>query len=257
MTDQTTCQAQRDGAPCIHAVTLSAPVRLCDEHKMQVAAAVVPELLAGALRDARAMSSRTLPPDLAHMVASAQAAPMPTTDPHSALVYFMANGGRVKIGYTKSLFNRISSLSLREDAVLLLLHGGTDLERALHAKFGAHRVADSEWFELTPDVVHFIADKGPKHRTGKAPRPTRANASQRPSRKSASGKARRSLDEWVEVAGPVFHAEFTRLRRNPTANEFATAIKNARLGDVSDSTAKNIRAEILDRTELPALDSNA
>ncbi|MEV8523165.1 DUF2637 domain-containing protein [Streptomyces sp. NPDC052000] len=65
---------------------------------------------------------------------------------------------------------------------------------------------------------------------------------------------RRPLDEWVEIAGPVFHAEFARLRRNPTANEFATAIGAAGLGLVSDSTAKNIRAEILDRTELPALD---
>jgi hypothetical protein len=82
--------------------------------------------------------------------------------------------------------------------------------------------------------------------------PVRRQRPPRPVAKKTPG--RRSLDEWVEVAGPVFHAEFQRLRRNPTANEFATAIKAARLGDVSDSTAKNIRAEILDRTELPALD---
>lgn len=254
MNHETMCQAQQDGAACIHAASLAVPVRLCDEHKLQVAAAVTPELLAAALRDARAVSSRTLPPAVAHLVSSAQAAPMPATDPHSALVYFMANGGRVKIGYTKSLFNRISSLSLREDAVLLLLHGGTDLERALHAKFGAHRVADSEWFELTPDVVHFIAEKGPRHRVGvTAKRPTRANA--RSARSRTSKKAqRRSIDQWVDLAGPIFRAEFARLRRNPTASEFANAIDAGGFGSVSASRAKSIRAEILDRTELPALD---
>lgn len=65
---------------------------------------------------------------------------------------------------------------------------------------------------------------------------------------------RRSMDDWVTDAGPVFHAEFARLRRNPTATEFATAISAAGLGKVSDSTAKNIRAEILDRAELPSLE---
>ncbi|GGX40477.1 hypothetical protein [Streptomyces noursei] len=81
----------------------------------------------------------------------------------------------------------------------------------------------------------------------------RATVRARKAKKAAPPK-RRSLDEWVELAAPVFRSEFTRLRRNPTANEFATAIKSAGLGEVSDSTAKNIRAEILDRTELPALD---
>ena len=62
------------------------------------------------------------------------------------------------------------------------------------------------------------------------------------------------MDEWVKLAGPVFHSEFRRLHRQPTANEFAGAIKKARLGSISDSTAKNIRTEILDRASLPALD---
>jgi hypothetical protein len=79
---------------------------------------------------------------------------------------------------------------------------------------------------------------------------------QRAPRSGASSKrnGRRSMTEWVDLAGPVFHAEFERLRRQPTGDEFAEAIKKARLGTVSASTAKNIRAEILDRAELPALD---
>lgn len=256
-----TCQAQSAGLACPYPATLLEPVRLCDEHKFLVASAVFPDLLAAALREVRAANSRHLPPDLAHLVSSAQAAQMPSTDPHSALVYFMANGGRVKIGYTKSLFSRVQSLSLRDDAILLLLHGSTDLERALHAKFGAHRVGDSEWFELAPDIVHFISSKGPKHRVGAGSRPPRP---QRQPRVRAGQKVRRSMDEWVRVAGPVFHAELSRLHRNPTAAEFATAIKNAGLGSVSESTAKNIRTEVLDRDDtvtapslLPDSDSDS
>jgi hypothetical protein len=86
-------------------------------------------------------------------------------------------------------------------------------------------------------------------RSDAAPRSSRQ--SQRAARKAA--KTRRSMDEWVQVATPVFHAEFTRLRRQPTANEFATAIATAGLGTVGTSTAKNIRTEILDRADVPAL----
>lgn len=98
-----------------------------------------------------------------------------------------------------------------------------------------------------PQTVDGTADgkpaKPPTTRRPKAPR-------------TVAGKKapRRSMDEWVDLAGPVFHAEFQRLRRQPTANEFATAIKAAGLGHVSDTRAKSIRAEILDRAELPTLD---
>ncbi|MET7924751.1 hypothetical protein ABZT43_12295 [Streptomyces sp. NPDC005349] len=100
----------------------------------------------------------------------------------------------------------------------------------------------------------------PPETPAKKPAPVAKKPAQQPRQKPANGSAkktaskRRSLDEWVTDAGPVFHAEFARLRRNPTASEFATAIDKAGLGKVSDSTAKNIRAEILDRAPLPELD---
>lgn len=79
-----------------------------------------------------------------------------------------------------------------------------------------------------------------------------------PARPAAGKKApRRSLSEWVDLAAPIFHAEFDRLKRMPTANEFATAIRDARLGIVSDTRAKSIRAEILDRAPLPSLDGES
>lgn len=63
----------------------------------------------------------------------------------------------------------------------------------------------------------------------------------------------RSMDDWVELAGPIFHDEFRERRRQPTGDEFATAIRKAGLGTISASTAKNIRSEILDRADVPAL----
>lgn len=87
-----------------------------------------------------------------------------------------------------------------------------------------------------------------------AKKPAPAAKKPAPRGRQNTAKKRRSMDDWVTDAGPVFHAEFARLRRNPTATEFATAIHEAGLGKVSDSTAKNIRAEILDRAPLPELD---
>ncbi|MGW2082111.1 GIY-YIG nuclease family protein [Streptomyces sp. NPDC001939] len=212
-------------------MTLSDPVELCDEHKLQSAAAVLPGLLAVAMRDARSTASRTLPLELAHMVASAQAAPMPSTDAHSSLVYFMANGGRVKIGHTKSLFSRISALSLRADAVLLLLHGGVALERALHAKFGAHRVG----FELAPDVVHFIATKAPKHRQVDVKRPVR--------RRKPVPSAAPSRKEQRAVALAVISDLFADLQRRPLESEMVTALRGRDLPH-SRQYANKLRGEI-------------
>jgi hypothetical protein len=88
---------------------------------------------------------------------------------------------------------------------------------------------------------------------GQKPRPTRRRGVARSTAKTPA-KTRRSMDEWVEIGTPIFHAEFARLRRNPSGTEFAKALAAARHGKPSASTAKNIKTEILDRTELPALD---
>jgi hypothetical protein len=98
--------------------------------------------------------------------------------------------------------------------------------------------------QKTPDPVDSDDRQLPPASRQRAPRP----AAKKPGKST-----RRSMDEWVEVAAPVFHAEFARLRRQPTASEFAAAISKAKLGSPSESTAKNIRTEILDRTDLPQL----
>jgi hypothetical protein len=81
---------------------------------------------------------------------------------------------------------------------------------------------------------------------------TRQQPAKKPARRAA--KTRRSMSEWVDIGTPIFRDEFARLRRNPTGAEFAEALANAGHGRPSASTAKNIRTEILDRAELPALD---
>jgi hypothetical protein len=100
-----------------------------------------------------------------------------------------------------------------------------------------------------------VDDKKRQEAPAKKPTPVAkkaaASSRQKPAKKAL---ARRSMDEWVALTEPVFHAEFKRLKRNPTASEFATAIDKAGHGKPSDSTAKNIRTEILDRAELPSLD---
>jgi hypothetical protein len=87
-----------------------------------------------------------------------------------------------------------------------------------------------------PDAVEATSDSSP----------TAPAAAVDNSAPSGKRRKRRSMEEWVELAGPVFHSEFTRLRRQPTGDEFATAIELAGYGAVSASTAKNIRTAILD-----------
>lgn len=99
-----------------------------------------------------------------------------------------------------------------------------------------------------------VAAKKATETPAKKTAPVAKKAPANPRQKSASEKApRRSMAEWVALAEPIFHSEFKRLKRNPTASEFADALSKAGHGRPSDSTAKNIRTEILDRAELPAL----
>lgn len=240
--------------------------------------------------------------------------------PHSPVVYFIANGDRVKIGTSTNLRKRVRALALRVENVVLLISGDSWYEGALHKRFADYRDGDSEWFRLAGDVEAFVkaggqpalpwppnaaansepsgaigdgvlapsgggANKilaatvgssggevaptdaptggasGDSEATEPAPIPRqrqpRSGASKSRSgagRKRQTQRTRRSMTEWVELAGPLFHQEMDRLHRQPTGDEFAEAIERAGLGSVSPSTAKNIRTEILDRAPVPALD---
>jgi hypothetical protein len=115
-------------------------------------ASVGPAATAPALPPAppRARAPKELPP-------SAPAGPLgePVEDvralfgkAHAPIVYFLRNGGRVKIGVSQNIKRRVAALSLRPDDVVRAEHGHQEWERALHGRFAALRVDDTEWFEL-------------------------------------------------------------------------------------------------------------
>jgi len=84
---------------------------------------------------------------------------------HPPVVYVLRNGTRVKIGTTTHLRNRVHRLALRLDDVVFAMDGGRELEQALHQRFAAQRVGDTEWFTETGALAAFIAThSGETHR---------------------------------------------------------------------------------------------
>lgn len=208
------CAATNHGQPCSEPPTMVEPVPLCDEHKVQVALLVTPEVLTAVLAEIRLSrhhhEGQPVPSAEAGLIRDAQHRDMPEVERHESLVYFLANGGRVKIGYTKSLVNRLRALSLRSDAVLLLLAGGQPLERALHLKFRTCRIGDSEWFELSPEVVDFIASKKQKPLTSKNRRPMRFGSPARRPRRTRDqirAELQMALDEHASNGGGELHVK--------------------------------------------------
>ncbi|MFE9125040.1 GIY-YIG nuclease family protein [Streptomyces sp. NPDC007148] len=80
---------------------------------------------------------------------------------HGPIVYFIANGGRIKIGTTRDLMRRLSALCLRFDNLLCAFHGSHDIERRFHKLFEPYRVGNSEWFEIEGSLAEFVAQYAP------------------------------------------------------------------------------------------------
>ena len=79
-------------------------------------------------------------------------------DAHAPVVYFLRNGGRVKIGTSQNLRRRITSLSLRREDVIRVEHGTQDYERSLHRRFAALRIGETEWFELSGELAAYLGE---------------------------------------------------------------------------------------------------
>lgn len=134
------CVANDDQQPCDREPVMTSPVLLCDMHRLQVALAVVPDALRGQ------MASTAQPVAVDGLLQGG----------HASVVYFIVHGDRVKIGFTSNLKKRVNGLALRPDSILLALDGGPELERTLHARFAADRIDDTEWFQLSPQIAHYI-----------------------------------------------------------------------------------------------------
>jgi hypothetical protein len=160
MNENPTCIADDEGRACHRDAVVLRPVALCHPHRIEIALTVVPDLLRDGL--AAALTSNATPVAVRDdLVATATATPVGDLlhGVHDSVVYFIANGGRVKIGYTTNLKNRLSALALRSDSVLLTLQGGPELERALHTRFTAYRNGNTEWFELSPELFRYASTR--------------------------------------------------------------------------------------------------
>lgn len=154
------CFGVEDGTPCIDLATITQPVPLCTHHQMQVAVAIVPEMLASVL----SMPKRPPVPEVCdaatiRLATKAKPVGLDLSGTHGDRVYFVRNGDRIKIGYTTGLRGRLGALCLRPDAVLLLLQGGKGLEAALHRYFSAHRIGATEWFRYAEEIEKYIDRK--------------------------------------------------------------------------------------------------
>lgn len=78
---------------------------------------------------------------------------------HEPCVYFVANGNRIKIGYTENLARRVVALAQLRESIELVLAGGYDLEAALHRRFAHIRVGASEWFRYTTELRAYVTSK--------------------------------------------------------------------------------------------------
>ncbi|MEU9861313.1 GIY-YIG nuclease family protein [Streptomyces sp. NPDC047971] len=152
------CLATDAGEPCDDVVTSTAPIALCQRHRMQVAISVVPEmLLAAAKQDYR--TPRAVPPQMQAVIHGSGRAPMVLDTSHPSCVYFLGRSDRIKIGLTTNLGQRLAVLHAGAADVHLLLFGQRRLEAALHEHFADFRIANSEWFERVPALEEFIHAK--------------------------------------------------------------------------------------------------
>lgn len=71
-------------------------------------------------------------------------------------VYFIQHDGKVKIGVSINVAARAVSLSLRWTDVVAVIKGDRKLERALHKRFAAYRVGDTEWFDYCDTIREYI-----------------------------------------------------------------------------------------------------
>ncbi|MFD8262051.1 hypothetical protein ACFV19_24710 [Streptomyces griseoluteus] len=146
---------------CGETAVITTPVSLRAGCAVAVSLTVVLHLLKTALRETAVTPMHTDD----HVIASAAAVPFPETGSHSSLVYFLADGGRVRIGRSRGLYQRMKALSLREDAVPL--SGGQCLE-------SMHSASDS------------TATESATGSGSNLPRRSSASSSTRPRRTAAS-----------------------------------------------------------------------
>jgi hypothetical protein len=81
----------------------------------------------------------------------------PSPRKRTSLVYFIRDGGKVKIGHSVKPSVRMAALETHSKLELLAAcHGGRIREQALHKRFKEYRIK-GEWFDLSPPIIKYIA----------------------------------------------------------------------------------------------------
>lgn len=133
------------------------PLPLCTVCALEVARNVVPAVLASALDQSLAL--RQNGPEA--MTDQAVRVVLPPVIPaqHEPVVYFLKNGGRVKIGTSRALGKRLRGLSLSRNMLVLVLSGGSGLEHNLHRRFEPLRVEQTEWFNYSGPLRAYVGER--------------------------------------------------------------------------------------------------
>ncbi|GAA3808816.1 GIY-YIG nuclease family protein [Streptomyces chiangmaiensis] len=117
---------------------------------------------------------------------------------HPAVVYFLTNGDRVKIGTSTNITGRVSALALRRGNAALLLQGDHDLEGALHDHFESDRIGTTEWFVISPRIREYIKRRKDADATLRQPQlpsetPPKTDPGDRPQRLTKSATAEQKI----------------------------------------------------------------
>lgn len=76
-------------------------------------------------------------------------------------VYFVLDerAGEIKIGFSHDIDRRLGELRRegREPRVLATIPGDKQTEQAMHARFAAERIGETEWFRASDRLLRFIA----------------------------------------------------------------------------------------------------
>lgn len=141
---------------CSQPLVTVAPVPLCAVHRMQIVVSALPDILT-----ALAETTRSLALSGEGMVEQAVVVVLPERLParHAPVVYFLRNGGMIKIGYSRNLSGRMQALSLRRENLLLALAGDVVLERAVHQRFKGLRSSGTEWFTAASDLTDYVRNR--------------------------------------------------------------------------------------------------
>ena len=70
--------------------------------------------------------------------------------------YFLKNGDRIKIGFSRNPKARAETLSLRESNIMGVIESSQQFERMMHDKWSHIRIGNTEWFDSTPELLEFI-----------------------------------------------------------------------------------------------------